>query len=96
MAVKKINMTKANKFFIGFFIIGLLVWYCYPNSDAKIEADKEAYETSKRSLEISKRIDGGYVNDEQKVKDDAYQKEKDERKAFKRRLNWALEHSKED
>jgi hypothetical protein len=41
-------------------------------------------------------MDGGYVNDEQKVKDDAYQKEKDERKAFKRRLNWALEHSKED
>ena len=36
------------------------------------------------------------MTDEQKAKNDAYEKEKDERRAFKRRLNWALEHSKED
>jgi len=89
-------MTKGNKFFIGFFIIALLVWYCWPGNGAKKEADSEAYEASKRTLEISKRMDGGYVNDEQKAKDDAYQKEKDEVRAYKRRLNWALEHSKED
>ena len=66
-----------------------VVWLFLPTSAEEIEAEQHA-------KELQDRQNGGYMTDEQKAKDDAYQKEKQERREFKRRLNWALERAKRE
>ena len=66
-----------------------VVWLFLPKSEEELEAERHA-------KELQDRQNGGYMTDEQKAKDDAYQKEKAERREFKRRLNWALERAKRE
>ena len=60
-----------------------VVWLFLPKSEEELEAERHA-------KELQDRQNGGYMTDEQKAKDDAYQKEKAERnRAYARQFRAA-------
>lgn len=82
-------MLKKIKLVMWLLLALFVVWLFLPKSEEELEAERHA-------KELQDRQNGGYMTDEQKAKDDAYKKEKDERREFKRRLNWALERAKRE